>query len=133
VKWAAISTIIEPAIIYPLVNSFFSQENIKSVDSLMSQMKCVALGLNHRFLRVILHGPLMLGGLGIPSSLQKHAKDRLNCFLFNVRPPSTTSLKFEISIVYIQIKNNTFEQFFSTSYHDYGHLVFPSYCVQIWQ
>jgi len=132
-KWAAISTILEPAIIYPLVNSYFSKENIKSIDSILSQMKCVALGLNRHFPRVILHGPLLLGGLGIPSSLEKNAKDRLNYFLFNTRCPSTISLKFDISIVYTQIEIGTFEQFFSTSYHEYGHLVFLTYCVQIRQ
>jgi len=132
-KWAAISTVLEPAIIYPLVNSYFSMENIKPIDSILSQMKCVALGLNRHFPRVILHGPLLLGGLGIPSSLEKNAKDRLNYFLFNTRCPSTISSKFDISIVYTQIEIGTFEQFFSTSYHEYGHLVFLSYCVQIRQ
>jgi hypothetical protein len=77
-KWVAISTVIEPAIVYPLVNKYFSEDNIKPVDSLLSQMKCVALGLNRHFPCVLLHGPLLLGGMGVPSSRQKNAKDRLN-------------------------------------------------------
>jgi len=132
-KWVAISTVIEPAIIYSLVNSYFSKEEFTLIDSLMSQIKCVALGLNRHFPRALLHGPLLLGGLGVPPTLQKNAKDRLNYFLFNMRCPSTISQKFDISIVYTQIEIGTFEQFFSISYNEYGHLVFPSYCVQIWQ
>jgi hypothetical protein len=75
----------------------------------------------------------MLGGLGVPSSSQKNTKDRLNYFLFNVHQSSTLSVKFEISIIYSQIEIGLFQQFFSASYHTYGYLVFPSYCVQLWQ
>ncbi len=42
-------------------------------------------------------------------------------------------MKFEISIIYTQIEIGRFLQFFSTSLDTYGHLVFPSYCVQLWQ
>jgi len=42
-------------------------------------------------------------------------------------------MKFEISIIYTQIEIGLFLQFFSTSFDTYGHLVFPSYCVQLWQ
>jgi len=71
--------------------------------------------------------------MGVPSARQKNAKDRLNYFLFNMRRPSTISMKFDISIIYTQIEVGTFDQFFSSSYQKYGHLVSPSYCVQIWQ
>jgi hypothetical protein len=128
-KWVAISTVIEPAIIYPLVNTFFSSNDIQPLDSIISQMKCVALGLNCHFPRVILHCPLLLGGMGIPSLIQKNAKDWLNYFLFNVRRPSTISIKIEISIVYTQIELGMFEQFFSLPFQAYSHRNFSLYCI----
>jgi hypothetical protein len=50
------------------------------------------------FPRAILHGPLLLGGMGIPSLLQKNAKDRLNYFLFNVQHPSTISINLKYQL-----------------------------------
>jgi hypothetical protein len=68
--------------------------------------------------------------MGVPSSSQKTT---LNYFLFNIGQSSSLSMKFEISIIYTQIEIGRFLQFFSTSLDTYGHLVFPSYCVQLWQ
>jgi hypothetical protein len=79
-KWAAITNVIEPAIIYPLVNIFFSEND--PLDSLTSRMKCVALGLNQNFPRTILHGSPYLGGIGIPSTSQKNTRERLNYFFY---------------------------------------------------
>jgi hypothetical protein len=67
-KWTAIMTMIEPAILYPLVNVFFSSKEIQPLDSLTSRMKCQALWLNRNFPRAILHRSTMLEGIGIPSS-----------------------------------------------------------------
>jgi hypothetical protein len=39
-KWIAVTTIIKPAIIYPLLNTTFSPKDISPIDSCLSQMKC---------------------------------------------------------------------------------------------
>jgi hypothetical protein len=83
-KWVAISVVIKPYIIYPLVTVSFSPRDIGQIDSLTSQMKCLALGLSRKFPRAILHGPTLLGGIGIPSASQKNSKDRLNYFLYHI-------------------------------------------------
>jgi hypothetical protein len=129
-KWKAVTTVIEPALLYPLVNTLFSLKEFSPLDSIPLQMKCISLGLNRHFPRAILHGPCTLGGMGVPSSSQKTT---LNYFLFNIGQSSSLSMKFEISIIYTQIEIGRFLQFFSTSLDTYGHLVFPSYCVQLWQ
>jgi len=132
-KWMAITTVIEPALLYPLVTFTFSTKDFQPIDSITSQMKCVSLGLNRHFPRAVLHGPMLLGGLGYPLSSQKNARDRLNYFFYDIRSHSTLSIKFEMSIIYTQIECGLFMQFFSASFLTYGHLVFPSFCVQLWQ
>jgi hypothetical protein len=87
-KWIAVTTVIEPAIIYPLLNTTFSPKDISPIDSCLSQMKCSALGLNRNFPRAVLHGPTGLGGLGIPSICQKNIKDLITYFLYNLCRPS---------------------------------------------
>lgn len=131
-KWAAIVTVIEPAIIYPFVNIFFSEKEIQPLDSLTSRMKNVALGINKNFPRAILHGSQCLGGMGIPSSSQKNTRDRLNYFLYNIHRDYTIKWKFNISIIYTQLELGSFQQFFSLSVKLYGHLPTISYCVQLW-
>jgi len=96
----AITTVIEPALLYPLVTFTFSTKDFQPIDSITSQMKCVSLGLNRHFPRAVLHGPMLLGGLGYPLSSQKNARDRLNYFFYDIRSHSTLSIKFEMSIIY---------------------------------
>jgi hypothetical protein len=66
-------------------------------------MKCNALGLNRNFPRAVIHGPMVLGGLGIPSLHQKNTKDLITCFLFNLRKASSVRVKLEISIIAVSI------------------------------
>jgi hypothetical protein len=61
-KWIAVTTVIEPSIIYPLLNMNFSPDQIKPIESILSQIKCAASGLNRNFPRAALHGPTILGG-----------------------------------------------------------------------
>jgi len=131
-KWVAITSTIEPAIIYPLVNIFYRPNQLYNIDSCISQMKCMALGLNRNFPHAILHGPTLLGGLGIPSTRQKNTIEHLLYFLYNVRRDSPNCQKYEMTIVYTQIEVGTFSQFFSLPFDDYGHLPSIASCVQLW-
>jgi hypothetical protein len=132
-KWMAVTTVIEPALLYPLVTSTFPLKNFQPIDSITSQMQCVSLGLNRHFPRAVLHGPMSPWGIGLPIGISKNARDRLNYFFYNIQSHSTLSTKFEMSIISTQIECGLFTQFFSTSFLTYGHLVFPSFCVQLWQ
>jgi len=73
-KWAAVTMVIKPAILYPLLTLSYSQSHIAPIDSILSKMKCATLGLNRNFPRMILHGPPDLGGMGISSIHQRTQK-----------------------------------------------------------
>lgn len=64
-QWMAVESVVEPAVMYPLMNCFFQEEDLKPIVSVISQMRCAALGLNKHFPRAILYGPTSLGGLGL--------------------------------------------------------------------
>jgi hypothetical protein len=131
-KWVALKSVIEPALLYPLVTTLYTASAIRPLDSITSQMSCHALGLNRTFPRAVLHGSTLLGGIGILSSSQRNSKDRVNYFLYNVRQKSTNCFKIEISIIYTQLDIGLFGQFFKSSFQTYSHLASPSFCVQIW-
>jgi hypothetical protein len=76
----AVDSVIGPAVLYPLVNTFFSDNEIKPIESVILQQQCAALGLNRSFPCTILHGPTFLGGIGIHSSQQKSHVTRLTFF-----------------------------------------------------
>jgi hypothetical protein len=76
-KWVTITTVIEPALLYPFVNILFNGKDIKAIGSITSRMKCLALGLNRNFPWAILHGPTLLGGIETPSTSQKIRRTEL--------------------------------------------------------
>jgi hypothetical protein len=116
-----------------MVTTLCSSKESCALDSITSQQKCVALGSNRHFPRAILYEPMMLGGLGIPSSTQKYAKDCLNYFLFNIRRKSTIQQKLEMTIIFTQIEVGLFHRFFSIPFSEFGHLASRSFCVKIWR
>jgi len=131
-KWIALSSIIEPSLSYPLVATYFTLTDIKPYQSIMSTVQCNALSLNSHFSRALLHGSLMLGGMGIPTQTHKTTKDRLNYFLYNVRRPSIAWDKLEASIIFTQLEAGFSKLFFQCPYSQFGHLATISFAVQIW-
>lgn len=81
-KWVAITTVIEPAITYPLLNIYYSEQQTFAIDSILSQIKCSALGLNCNFPRAVLHGPLSLGGIGVPSAKKIQIESTTSYLIF---------------------------------------------------
>jgi hypothetical protein len=69
-QWISVTMVIEPAITYPFMTCLFHPNDLQKIDSIISQMKCSALGLNKNFPRAVLHGPPELGGIGILSAQQ---------------------------------------------------------------
>ena len=131
-KLIAVTSVIEPSLIHPLVNMLYKGSDIRPLDSITSQMKCTSLGLNMHFPRAILHGPSQLGGMRIPSTSQKKSKDRLNYFLCKIRGNSSNTKKLDKSIIYTQMEVGFFTQFFSLPFELIGHLAADSFCVQLW-
>ncbi len=131
-KWVAYCSIIEPAVCYPSVNSYFSPKDITKLNSVMSSFQCSSLALNRHFPRAILYGLALLGGIGLPSPSARATKERINYFLYNIRRPPFIQQSFEVSLIFMQLEIVSFQQFFSQSYLWYGHLATKSMGVQIW-
>jgi hypothetical protein len=53
-KWIAITTVFEPAIIYPLLNTTYSPKDIRPIDFCSLQMKCSALRLNRNLSLILI-------------------------------------------------------------------------------
>jgi len=132
-QWKAVESIVEPSIMYPLVNTFYSSLDIQPIESINSQLRCSALGLNIHFSRALLYGPLSFGGLGLPSPTHKNTRNRINYLLFNIKRQTAAGQKFDISLIYTQLEIGTFQQFLSTPYHQFGHLATISMVAQIWR
>jgi hypothetical protein len=111
-RWIALSSIIEPLLSYPLVATYFTPKETQPYQSIISNLQCNALSLNSHFPRTLLHGSIMLGGMGIPTQTHKTTKDRLNYFLYNVRRPSIVRDKQETSIIFTQLEVGTSQLFF---------------------
>jgi hypothetical protein len=90
-KFIAVNSIVAPAILYPMVAAYFLDREISPINSILNQMQCVALGLNRNFPRAILHVPPSLGGLGLPSPMQKIMKLRVNYFFITYGDNLTTA------------------------------------------
>jgi hypothetical protein len=124
--------VIEPSITYPLINTYFSDREIQPLESILSTLRCAALGLKKHFPCAILHSSSLLGGLGLFNAKQKATIERLNYFLYNIRRKSSISAKLEISIIYTQLEIGSFINFFMLPFNQYDHLATKSLCKQIW-
>ncbi len=106
---------------------------MQPIEAVISELRCSALCLNRHFPRAVLHGPMSLGGLGIPSPKHKNTRHRINYFLYNTRGNTTVGKKYAASIVYTQLEVGTYSHFFTIPFAIYGHLATQSMAVQIWQ
>jgi hypothetical protein len=125
-----VETVVTPALLYPYINIYFLP---RPVSSIMTSLQCAALGINRHFPRAILYGPTCLGGCGLPSPTQKITRERINYFLYNIRSLSSNFHQLEISIIYTQLEVRTVQQLFSIPFSVFGHLTFPTFCVQLWK
>jgi len=73
-QWKAVESVAELAIMYPLVNTFYTTSDIKPIEPIISQLRCSALDLNMHFTPVILYGPTALGRLGLSSPIHKNIR-----------------------------------------------------------
>jgi hypothetical protein len=132
-KWIAVNSVIEQALFYPLINTHYTESEVRPIESVISQLKCSALCLNRNFPRALSYGSTKLGGLGIPAPTHKVTKDRINYYLWNKRQCTNLEKKFNVSISYTQLEVGTFEQFDSIAFTQYGHLAMTIMCIQIWR
>jgi hypothetical protein len=103
-KWTALSSVLKPCILYPLMACSITDKEMDSVDKILSKAKCHSLGLNEHFPRAILHGPTHLGGMGIPLGRSKKTTSLINIFLHHTHLQTEIGRKLEASIAYLQIE-----------------------------
>lgn len=131
-KWTAVTTILEPGVLYPLMALNSTKRDLEKIDKILATVKCHALGLNEHFPRAILHGPLAPGGMAIPNTITKTTATRLTYFFYHIRLNTNVGKKLDASITFLQLETGTFNQFLSTPYQLYGHLVTKTLIKTIW-
>jgi hypothetical protein len=131
-KWKAITTVLEPAVLYPLMACSCKDKEMDHLDKTLSKAKCHALGLNEHFPRAVLHGPVSLGGLGIHSGQTKTTTTRINYFLYHTRMDTTIGHKLDASVAFLQMEIGTIRYFLEMPYHMYGFLATHTLMKRIW-
>jgi hypothetical protein len=87
-KWTAVTNILEPAVLYPLMALNSTKKDLEQVDRILTTFRCSALGLNEHFPRAILRGSMALGGMSLPNTII--SKTTSTCLTyFSITPVST--------------------------------------------
>jgi hypothetical protein len=131
-KWKAANTILDAQIQYPLMATLCSRKDLDKLDKPIMKFKCSALGLNEHFPRAILHGPMELGGLGIPTKVSKTVTQRVNYFLYHMRQGTTVGEQLEITRAFLQMEIGLCQNVLEVPYETYGHLGTKSLIKTIW-
>ena len=118
-KWKAATTILDAQVQYPLMATLCTRKDLEKIDRPIIRLKCSALGLNEHFPRAILHGPMELGGIGIPMKVSTTATQRINYFLYHVRQETTVGEQLEISLAYLQLEIGLCQNVLESSYTGY--------------
>ncbi len=120
-KWLAITAVIEPAILYPLLNTFYSPSDLKPIDfhKLNAQL-WGSIGIFHLLSSMV--PPYWEVLVSHPFHKNK-SKDCISHFIFNLRCTSTVQDKLEVYIIYTQMEVGTFSHYLTCSYDMFGHLL----------
>jgi hypothetical protein len=132
-RWAGVTSVLNPSVLYPLMTTLYTQPQITKLNSIISTLQCHALSLNRNFPWALLHGPLILSGIGIPSPEQQNTSTRLNYFLCHIRHQSITTSKLDLAVLYTQMESGLLEPFFGQPFSLYGHITTSTFCARIWQ
>lgn len=131
-KWKAISTVLSPGVLYPLISSMCTKAELDKIEQVMARAKCNALGLNEHFPRALLYGPHNFGGMQLPTANAHTAIERINYFLFHIRKSTKIGQKLEISLALLQLETGLTRPFLSSTYETYGSLATTSLIKCIW-
>lgn len=86
-KWVAVESVVSPAILFPLANTFYSKSDIQPVEAIISRLWCAAFFLGYPAWTNV------SGRERDPVSKTKEAKNRINDILNNICHPSMISKK----------------------------------------
>jgi hypothetical protein len=131
-KWKAITTVLSPGVLYPLVSSMCTKCDLDKIEQVMARAKCHAPGLNKHFPRALLYGPQSLGGMQLPTANAYTTIERITYFLFHIRTSTKIDQKLEISLALLQLEAGIMQPFLSSSYETYGCLATTTLIKCIW-
>ncbi len=131
-KWKAITTVMSPGVLYPLVASTCTKDELDRIDRVIASAKCNALGLNEHFPRALLYGPLSYGGMQLPTAHASTVIERINYFLYHTRLSTNIGQKLEISLAFTQLETGLLQPFLSSSYTSYGTYATSTLMKCIW-
>jgi hypothetical protein len=131
-KWKAITTVMSPGVLYPLVASTCTKDELDRIDRVIASAKCNALGLNEHFPRALLYGPLRYGGMQLPTAHASTIINRINYFLYNTHMSTNIGQKLEISLAFTQLETGLLQPFLTSSYELYGKFATSTLMKCLW-
>mmetsp|Transcript_1526 Transcript_1526/g.2373 ORF Transcript_1526/g.2373 Transcript_1526/m.2373 type:complete len:139 (+) Transcript_1526:275-691(+) len=114
-RWVAYNSCVRPAVAHPLAGQQCTVDDLKQTQSVMDQLACHALGLNEHLPRALLHGPMALGGVGIPTLWAETLAEKLAYFVHHMRIGDDVGTQLKVSTVIVQLEVGTGTPFFSTA------------------
>ena len=99
----------------------------------MDQIACHALGVNEHFPRALLHGPIELGGMGVPTLWAEALAEKIAYFLHHRWVMDDVGKQLQVSAVITQLEVGSGIPFFQLAHQKWGFLVTPSWVVHLWQ
>mmetsp|Transcript_5782 Transcript_5782/g.8512 ORF Transcript_5782/g.8512 Transcript_5782/m.8512 type:complete len:285 (+) Transcript_5782:762-1616(+) len=99
----------------------------------MDQIACHSLGLNEHFPRALLHGPVTLGGVGVPTLWAETLADKLAYFVHHMRVEDDVGRQLKVSVAITQLEIGVGTPFFQLPFAVWGHLATASWVRNLWQ
>ena len=116
---------------HPLAGQQCTVDDLKQ--NVMDQLVCHALGLNEHFPRALLHGPMALGGVDIPTLWAETLAEKLAYFVHHMRIGDDVGTQLKVSTVIVQLEVGTGTPFFQLPYERWEHLATKSWVTHLWQ
>ena len=132
-KWVAYNSCIKPAVLYPMMGQQIDAEALASVQTKVDEMLCHALGLNSHFPRAVLHGPVELGGMGVPPLWVESLTEKLSYFFHHTRIADTVGQELKTSVAILQLELGCGVSFFELPFETWGRLATPCWVANLWK
>jgi len=131
--WVAYRSCVCSAVSYPLLGQQCTVEDLSKTQGVMDQIACHALGLNEHFPRALLHGPVSLGGIGVPTLWADALADKLAYFMHHMRVCDDVGRQLTVSSAITQLEIGMGTPFFELPFELWVFLATPSWLRHLWQ
>ena len=132
-RWMAYCSCIKPALVYPLTGTNCSVPNLAPIQRPLDSYILRSLGLNCHFPRALLHGPILLGGLGIPSLHTEQLSNKVEYMLYHLRQEDNVGLKLRCSLELLQMELGVGSWVFDLPFKTWSQLATTSLVKTAWR